>query len=51
MAAMWSMGRRLTTIAAGSDTFYYRYNADGIRTAKTVNGVQHLLMYVYDANG
>ena len=60
------------TIAAGLNTFYYSYNADGIRTAKTVNGVkhtyalsgttilneewtengvQHLLMYVYDANG
>ena len=60
------------TIAAGLNTFYYKYNADGIRTAKTVNGVkhtyalsgttilneewtengvQHLLMYVYDANG
>ena len=72
MAAMWSMGRRLTTIAAGLNTFYYSYNADGIRTTKTVNGVkhtyalsgttilneewtengvQHLLMYVYDANG
>ena len=72
MAAMWSYGRRLTTIAAGLNTFYYKYNADGIRTAKTVNGVkhtyalsgttilneewtengvQHLLMYVYDANG
>ena len=72
MAAMWSMGRRLTTIAAGLNTFYYRYNADGIRTGKTINGVkhtyalsgttilneewtengvQHLLMYVYDANG
>ena len=35
MAATWSYGRRLTTIAAGLNTFYYRYNADGIRTGKT----------------
>ena len=72
MAAMWSYGRRLTMVVAGPDMFTYDYNADGIRTTKTVNGVkhtyalsgttilneewtengvQHLLMYVYDANG
>ena len=72
MAAMWSYGRRLTGLSSGSEAFSYSYNADGIRTAKTVNGVkhtyalsgttilneewtengvQHLLMYVYDANG
>ena len=59
-------------VVAGPDMFTYDYNADGIRTTKTVNGVkhtyalsgttilneewtengvQHLLMYVYDANG
>ncbi len=72
MAAMWSYGRRLTGLSSGSEAFSYSYNADGIRTTKTVNGVkhtyalsgttilneewtengvQHLLMYVYDANG
>ena len=72
MAAMWSYGRRLTMVVAGPDMFTYDYNADGIRTTKTVNGVkhtyalsgttilneewtengvQHLMMYVYDANG
>ena len=72
MAAMWSYGRRLTMVVAGPDMFTYDYNADGIRTTKTINGVkhtyalsgttvlneewtengvQHLLMYVYDANG
>ena len=72
MAATWSYGRRLTGLSSGSEAFSYSYNADGIRTAKTVNGVkhtyalsgttilneewtengvQHLLMYVYDANG
>ena len=71
-AATWSYGRRLTGLSSGSEAFSYSYNADGIRTAKTVNGVkhtyalsgttilneewtengvQHLLMYVYDANG
>jgi len=71
-AATWSYGRRLTGLSSGSEAFSYSYNADGIRTTKTVNGVkhtyalsgttilneewtengvQHLLMYVYDANG
>ena len=72
MAAMWSYGRRLTGLSSGSEAFSYSYNADGIRTTKTVNGVkhtyalsgttilneewtengvQHLMMYVYDADG
>ena len=71
-AATWSYGRRLTGLSSGSEAFSYSYNADGIRTGKTINGVkhtyalsgttilneewtengvQHLLMYVYDANG
>ena len=71
-AATWSYGRRLTGLSSGSEAFSYSYNADGIRTAKTVNGVkhtyalsgttilneewtengvQHLMMYVYDADG
>ena len=71
-AETWSYGRRLTGLSSGSEAFSYSYNADGIRTAKTVNGVkhtyalsgttilneewtengvQHLMMYVYDANG
>ena len=72
MAATWSYGRRLTGLSSGSEAFSYSYNADGIRTAKTINGVkhtyalsgttilneewtengvQHLMMYVYDADG
>ena len=71
-AATWSYGRRLAGLSSGSEAFSYSYNADGIRTNKTVNGikhtyalsgttilneewtengVQHLMMYVYDANG
>ena len=40
-AATWSYGRRLTGLSSGSEAFSYSYNADGIRTTKTVNGVKH----------
>ena len=32
------MGRELRKITNGSNTYSYKYNADGIRTSKTVNG-------------
>ena len=32
-------GRRLESIARGNKTYSYTYNAEGIRTSKTVNGV------------
>ena len=32
------MGRELRKITSGSNTYSYKYNADGIRTFKTVNG-------------
>ena len=32
------MGRELRKITSGSNTYSYKYNADGIRTSKTVNG-------------
>ena len=32
------MGRELRKITNGSNTYNYKYNADGIRTSKTVNG-------------
>ena len=32
------MGRELRKIASGSNTYSYKYNADGIRSSKTVNG-------------
>ena len=31
-------GRELTKVTSGSNTYSYKYNADGIRTSKTVNG-------------
>ena len=67
-------GRRLEsyTDSESEETFTYTYNSDGIRTSKTIdgvehiyhlagtqilseewteNGVQHLLIYIYDASG
>ena len=70
----WTQGRRLASISGeeeGTD-YTYTYNSDGIRTSKTVNGVehiyhlsgtqilseewtengvQHLIVYSYDASG
>ena len=34
----WTGGRQLSTIAKGSDSITYAYDADGLRTSKTVNG-------------
>ena len=69
----WTQGRRLASISGEEGTDYtYTYNDEGIRTGKTVNGVehiyhlsgtqilseewtengvQHLLIYIYDASG
>ena len=69
----WTQGRRLASISGGEGTDYtYTYNDEGIRTGKTVNGVehiyhlsgtqilseewtengvQHLIVYSYDASG
>ena len=33
-------GRELTKVTNGSNTYSYKYNADGIRTSKTVNGTK-----------
>ncbi len=38
MALTWQNGRRLSTISKGSDSISYSYDADGLRTSKTVNG-------------
>ena len=35
----WVNGRQLQSITDGSNTYSYKYNEDGIRTSKTVNGV------------
>ena len=34
-------GRRMMSYTTSYDTISYEYNADGIRTAKTVNGIRH----------
>ena len=34
----WSHGKRLESITDGENTYTYKYNSDGIRTSKTING-------------
>ena len=43
-ALTWTQGSRLSHIISddGSREYSYTYNADGIRTSKTVNGVEHI---------
>ena len=36
---IWESGRNLAEIKDGSDTYSYKYDENGIRTSKTVNGV------------
>ena len=40
-ASLSWQGRRLMQYVNGSNTYAYTYNADGIRTSKTINGVTH----------
>jgi len=37
----WEKGRQLKSAKENSNIFTYTYNASGIRTGKTVNGVEH----------
>ena len=37
----WKDGRKLATLTKGSTSVSYKYNSDGIRYEKTVNGVVH----------
>ena len=37
----WQYGRQLASVTKGGTTTSYTYNADGIRTSKTVGGVEH----------
>lgn len=41
----WAQGRRLTSASDGTNTISYTYDADGLRTSKTVNGVEHAYYY------
>ncbi len=40
-ASLTWQGRQLMQYVNGSNTYAYTYNADGIRTSKTINGVTH----------
>ena len=41
----WVQGRRLASASDGTDSISYTYNADGVRTSKTVNGTKHTYYY------
>ena len=41
MAMTWSHGRRLSTLQQGELSVSYQYGIDGLRSRKTVNGVEH----------
>ena len=43
----WQNGRQLAEATKGSYTLSFKYNDEGIRTSKTVNGVEH----IYTLNG
>ncbi len=43
----WEKGRRLSSATKGTSVTTFEYNEDGIRTSKTVNGVEH----IYYLNG
>ncbi|MBQ7761385.1 MAG: RHS repeat-associated core domain-containing protein [Clostridia bacterium] len=46
MSFTWENINNLATVTKGEETYSYTYNANGIRTSKTVNGVTH--NYVID---
>ena len=41
MEFKWTMGRRLESVKNGNTNVSYTYNADGLRTSKTVNNVKY----------
>ena len=43
----WQNGRQLSVATKGNKTLTFKYNDEGIRTSKTVNGVEH----IYTLNG
>ena len=45
MAMTWSHGRRLSTLQQGELSVSYQYGIDGLRSRKTVNGVDHKYQY------
>ena len=49
MAMTWQNGRQLATLQKGTDAVSYTYDADGLRTSKTVNG--QTTQYFWDDRG
>ena len=39
-------GRKLTTLQYGNDSISYKYDSNGVRTSKTVNGVEYTYEYL-----
>ena len=49
MTMTWQYGRQLASISRSGLSATFEYNGDGIRTSKTVNGIETI--YYVDANG
>ena len=52
----WQAGRQLATYSKGDKNISYTYDADGLRTTKTVNGTKSTYFYIdgqlmYEKNG
>ena len=46
MEMTWLNGRKLTTLQYGNDSISYKYDSNGVRTSKTVNGVEYTYEYL-----
>ena len=46
-AFTWELGRKLTGASVNGNTLAFTYDDNGIRTSKTVNGVEH----IYNVSG
>ena len=46
MTMTWLNGRKLTTLQSGNDSISYKYDSNGVRTSKTVNGVEYTYEYL-----
>ncbi|MBQ7107400.1 MAG: RHS repeat-associated core domain-containing protein, partial [Clostridia bacterium] len=44
----WAKGKQLSTMTKGEQTLSFKYDANGIRTKKTVNNVEYEYTYVGD---
>ena len=46
MTMTWTQGRRLSTLQQSDLSVSYKYDAEGMRSEKTVNGVKHKYQYL-----